>query len=243
MGVELRRNSEAVPGALLGSILAAAMTFEINAAVADRPKSLADPAVRADRRTQLHEPHIAPLTAFVESLRDRIGPDVSIPYFDPWDGGIDAAILFLLEAPGAKAVLSGFVSRNNPDETAKNFFQLNAQAGIPRKRTIIWNVVPWYIGDGNRIRAADKADMDAGIRELPGLFSLLPRLHTVVLIGRKAQNARGIVKHLLPTAAVFDCAHPSPQYLNTDPANRQHILDVLRQVARFAISCTGAEMM
>jgi hypothetical protein len=59
-----------------------------------------------------------------------------IPYFDPWDGGTAAEALYLLEAPGAKAVLSGFISRNNPDETVKNFFQLNQQAGIPRKRTV-----------------------------------------------------------------------------------------------------------
>lgn len=83
-----------------------------------------------------------------------VGPQASIPDFDPWDGGVHAQVLFLLEAPGSKAVDSGFVSRNNPDETAKNFFELNRDAGIPRELTVIWNVVPWYIGDGARIRAA-----------------------------------------------------------------------------------------
>ena len=102
----------------------------------DTPKLLADPAACAARSGQLHEPHIAPLTAFVETLRAQVGPHVSIPNFDPWDGGIDAEILYLLEAPGPKAVLSGFISRNNPDETAKNFFELNAEAKVPRKRTV-----------------------------------------------------------------------------------------------------------
>src|SRR6476646_8560373 len=93
----------------------------------DRPKLLADSAACTARKAQLHEPHIAPLTAFVEKLRAQVGTGVSIPNFDPWDGGIDAEILYLLEAPGPKAVLTGFVSRNNPDESAKNFFELNAE--------------------------------------------------------------------------------------------------------------------
>ena len=77
----------------------------------------------------------------------------------------------LLEAPGPKAVLSGFVSRNNPDGSAKNFFEFNAQAKIPRKLTVTWNVVPWYIGDGKRIRSANRADLQNGILELPPLPS------------------------------------------------------------------------
>src|SRR6266581_3517335 len=112
----------------------------------DKPKLLTDPQARVERRAQLQESHIAPLTAFVGALRHEGGPGVAIPYFDPWDGGVDAEILYLLEAPGPQAVASGFISRNNPDESAKNFFELNAEAKIPRKRTVTWNIVPWYIG-------------------------------------------------------------------------------------------------
>jgi hypothetical protein len=101
---------------------------------------------------------MVPLRDFVQSLRNEIGPEARIPDFDPWDGGTAAEILFLLEAPGAKALFSGFISRNNPDETAKNFFELNAQAGIPRERTITWNIVPWYIGSGSRIRPANNRE-------------------------------------------------------------------------------------
>jgi hypothetical protein len=91
----------------------------------DQPKLLANVEARNVRHSELQEPQIAPLTAFVDKLRVKMGSDYQIPYFDPWDGGTAAEVLFLLEAPGAKAVLSGFVSRNNPDETAKNFFELN----------------------------------------------------------------------------------------------------------------------
>lgn len=91
----------------------------------DAAKLLGNSDARDARYLQLHEPHIAPLTLFVETLRTQLGPIAGIPYFDPSDGGITAKLLYLLEAPGAKALFSGFISRNNPDETAKNFFELN----------------------------------------------------------------------------------------------------------------------
>jgi hypothetical protein len=80
----------------------------------DSPKLLSNPGARAARRAQLQDAHIAPLAAFVEELRAAVGPQASIPDFDPWNGGAHAQVLSLLEAPGSKAVDSGFVSRNNP---------------------------------------------------------------------------------------------------------------------------------
>jgi uracil-DNA glycosylase len=197
----------------------------------DLPKLLADLQARKDRRARLRESHIAPLTALVGALRHEVGPDAAIPDFDPWDGGIDAEILYLLEAPGPQAVASGFISRNNPDESAKNFFELNTEAKIPRQRTVTWNVVPWYIGDGKTIRAASHADLEQGVRYLPKLLSLLPKLRAVVFVGRKAEYARDTVMKQLPNVEIFYCPHPSPQNLNTNPANRRRILDVLREVA------------
>jgi uracil-DNA glycosylase len=67
------------------------------------------------RAAKLTEPHVAPLTAFVEALRAEMGPGVGLPHFDPLDGGVEAEVLYLLEAPGPRAVESGFISRNNPD--------------------------------------------------------------------------------------------------------------------------------
>ena len=51
------------------------------------PKSLRDPKVRERRMAAIAEPHVAPLTTFVQDLRAELGPDFSIPYFDPADGG------------------------------------------------------------------------------------------------------------------------------------------------------------
>jgi hypothetical protein len=196
----------------------------------DAPKLLRDVQARIARRGQLHEPHVAPLTKFVQALRQE-RPDLGIPDFDPWDGGIEAEILYLLEAPGPQAGASGFISRNNPDESAKNFFELNAEAKIPRNKTVTWNVVPWYIGDGKSIRAANHADLEQGVRHLPKLLSLLPKLHAVVFVGRKAEYARDTIMKQLPNVKIFYCPHPSPQCLNTNPANRQRILDLLHEVA------------
>jgi uracil-DNA glycosylase len=197
----------------------------------DRPKLLGDAEARSKRFSQLREPHILPLTAFVERLRAEAGADAAIPYFDPWDGGTDAEVLFLLEAPGPKAVLSGFISRNNPDETAKNMFELNAAAGLHRKKTILWNAVPWYIGSGTRIRAATPADLEAGLRPLPRLLGLLPKVHTIVLVGRKAQRMSKTIRQVQPHLTLVTCPHPSPMFVNRALGNREKILAVLRQVA------------
>lgn len=199
----------------------------------DVPKLLGDVAARDMRRKQLHEPHIKPLTDFVENLRDKVGHDVAIPDFDPWDGGTKADVLYLLEAPGGKAKQSGFISRNNPDETAKNFFQLNCEAGIARERTVTWNIVPWYIGTGTRIRPAKETDIDAGISSLPRLLNLLPQLRAIVLIGQKAGRAKDLIVQLYPRARIFQSPHPSPLFVNNAPGNRERILNVLREVKQY----------
>jgi uracil-DNA glycosylase len=111
---------------------------------------------RARRRAMLCEPHIAPLATFVRGVRAR-RPDDRVPYFDPLDGGTRADALFLLEAPGPKVVESGFVSRDNPDPTARNVRAFLIEAGIERRRVALWNVVPSYIGTGERIRPAQFA--------------------------------------------------------------------------------------
>ena len=197
----------------------------------DAPKSLADPAVRKARQAALSGPHIAPLAAFVRRLRQAAGHAEGVPDFDPMDGGVRAECLFLLEAPGGRAVGSGFVSRNNPDETAKNFFLLNQEAGLSRARTITWNVVPWYVGSGEKIRAVTDADIDASASYLKELLGLLPALRAVVLVGRKAQRARPVFKRLAPHCALFECPHPSPLSLNGRPERRAEIVQCMKAVA------------
>lgn len=195
----------------------------------DTAKSLADPELVLLRRRALAEAHMVPLTAFAEELR-RSAP-AGVPDFDPSDGGVNSECLFLLEAPGSKAIGSGFISRNNPDETAKNFFDLNLEAGLPRQRTVTWNAVPWYLGTGKRVRAAARGDLKAAECHLRKLLSLLPRLRTVVLVGRKAQRFTGLIQSVAPHVAILHCPHPSPLALNGRPERRREILQCLATVA------------
>ena len=197
----------------------------------DAPKSLGSASVREARLAAIEEPHVAPLTAFVRQLRAEMGPSHVIPYFDPLDGGTCASILFLLEAPGPRAIEVGFVSRNNPDETAKNFLLLNHEAGIDRKLTVTWNIVPWYIGSGARIRPARSQDISAGASSLGRLLTLLPSVQTVVLLGGAASRAKGLLQALRPTASVMEMPHPSPMFVNRSAGNRDRLLSALHVVA------------
>lgn len=184
----------------------------------------------------LNQPHIAPLTRFVDEIRRQrqascpnFRPE-HIPYFDPLDGGINARVLFLSEAPGPRAVRSGFVSRNNPDKTAENNFVLQDEAGIVRTMTVRWNVVPWYLGDGKRIRAANHGDL---IQSRPYLGSLLPilgHLRIIVLLGKKAQAAWDYADFGC-SLTVYRTYHLSPLSLNTSLDRRQHVQSTFRQIA------------
>ena len=199
----------------------------------DRPKTLGDPDVLNQRLQQIWLPHVAPLTEFVLDLRKKIGNEAAIPYFDPLDAGINAEVLFLLEAPGPKAVNSGFVSINNPDETAKNMFELTQEAGIPRDKSVIWNIVPWYIGSETRIRPAKSGDIEKGTDPLIYLLKLLQKLRAIILAGKKAQAAERKLKNLKPSIPMFSCPHPSPLFVNRRPENRRIILEKLMVVTEF----------
>ncbi len=203
---------------------------EMGDIVSDCPKSLRDPSIRKQRVSMLSENHIIPLVQFVSRMREERGVGDDIPHFDPADGGVSSQCLFVLEAPGPKAVKSGFVSRNNPDETARNFFELNASAGIPRKKTITWNIVPWFIGEHGKIRAAKKADIDEGLPYLHQLIELLPQLKTIVLVGRKAQRISSVLRTQYDKINIISCYHPSPMFVNRDKErNSKLIIDQLRK--------------
>lgn len=198
----------------------------------DEPKSLGDSVRQAERRSKLHLPHIDQLTFFVDAIRrERICGDL-VPYFDPFDGGISAECLFVLEAPGANAVASGFISRNNPDETAKNWFELNVLADLARQRTITANIVPWYIGSNGRIREATSKDIEEGWPYLMRLLNILPRLRVVVLVGKKAQRVDSRLQAVRPDLTIHKCRHPSPLSMNRAPGNRSDLLSALKALTR-----------
>lgn len=127
----------------------------------DNSYQLAQPAEAARRVALLDETHMFSLRDFVRDLRIETGYGVRIPHFDPLDGGNRARVLFLMEAPGPKAVASGFISRDNPDPTARNLKNLLVEAGLSARkpRCGIWcpgilatKVAPKFVRRPKRIR-------------------------------------------------------------------------------------------
>ena len=186
----------------------------MNDEASDCARSLHSREAVALRKAMLRDPHIARFTDFVGKLR-RAHRDWEFPDFDPLDGGANADMLFLFEKPGRMTSAggngSGFISRNNDDSTAKATFDFMREANLCRDRTVIWNVVPGW----NGTRKIAKAELLAGVDDLKGLLPLLPKLRTVILVGKKAQRARPLVEPL--GLRIFVSAHPSPLVRASQP--------------------------
>lgn len=173
----------------------------------DQPRSMRDESVRSRRREMLSEPHVAPLAAYVANLRDRGMGEV--PDFDPLDGGKDARVLFLFEKPGPKTSKagggSGFISRNNDDPTAATTLRFMQEANIPRKLTVIWNVIPWW----NSTTKITAQELRRGAGCVNELVDLIPHLRAIVFVGVKAAKAWPYLKSR--PVEFLKSYHPSPK--------------------------------
>ncbi len=191
--------------------------------------TLADPVVLRERAAARGAPHMWPLSRFVAALRERHG---AVPDVDPFDGGIGARLLLLLETPGPGAEPLRFVSRDNATGTAANLRRFFAAAGIARADTVIWNAVPQVIhAVGARNRAPRRAEVAAGLGELPPFLALLPRLAVAVLAGRVEAEAGPTIEAMLPGLPVLEMPHPSPTIVCTSPAIPARITYALAQAA------------
>jgi uracil-DNA glycosylase len=158
------------------------------------------------------------LFPFVQEVRTTWNLDVEVPDFDHLNGNDLAKYLFVLEAPGPKAIKAGHISFDNPDQTARNLKEQLANAGIERRDIAIWNVVPWYVGneDRSKIRAVKGHEVSKGIEHLLKLLKLLPNLECVVLVGTAARRAH-VALSAATTARILSCHHPSPRAMNLLP--------------------------
>lgn len=216
--------------------------MDLSSATASAPKLFANPNAVQAREARLHEPHIAELTQLVERIRLARGGGNSVPWFDPDSGGRGAEVLLLFEAPGARAVGpgpvrptrpgSGFISPDNNDDSAAAVFELEREAGLPRNRILHWNIVPWYVGDGTKIRPVNKADRNEAGPWLAELLELLTELRVVILCGDAAQQGWDDYSGPRPLDLwVVRCPHPSPVNLRTRPDARDEILESFTEVA------------
>ncbi|MEM8621311.1 MAG: uracil-DNA glycosylase [Actinomycetota bacterium] len=202
------------------------------------PRGLRDAAAVRERTARVDDAPVAALNGWVRDLKGRLGAEAIVPWFDPDDGGIDARILWLLEAPGPKATVgrggSGFISCDNNDPTAENTWCARHDAGVARTDVVHWNVIPYYIGTETKIRAWTPGDIgDAGAM-LVELVGFLPRLRSVICGGKAAQLAWRDHAPPLSGVEIFPCPHPSVTNVNTRPHVWPEIVTAWRDAASWA---------
>lgn len=216
-----------------------ATTLELPRARPTAPRSLKDTHELALRLERIDEPHVRALNDFVRDLRKE-RDERAVPWFDPDGAGVNARILFLAEAPGPQSTAqsgSGIISPDNDDQTAENTYRFRDAAGADPACLTHWNIVPWYVGDGSKIRGATVTDLADAAPSLERLLGLLPRVRVVMLVGSKAQL--GWERHRpasaagLPTVA---CPHPSATNVNTRPGTKDQIIEAFRAAVEIANS-------
>jgi uracil-DNA glycosylase len=172
------------------------------------------------------------LDLIVERIRSEQGLAREVPGFDPSNGNERARFLLLLEAPGPKAVESGFVSLDNDDNTARNLRKQLQQANIARDEIVLWNVVPWYLGNsaGTKIRAAKRADITKCLAYLSAVVASLKKLECIVLVGGTARKAHVYLSHETDIR-ILGCHHTSQRVQNTLPGAAEQNVKVFRRMA------------
>lgn len=178
---------------------------------------MADPAFHADQTARAFTaPHIAPINAFVDSIRDRDGRGW-VPYVPPLHGGIDARVISILRDPGPATLLgtgSGFISVENDDPTAERMAQLFDRYGIPVRTVLPWNAYPWYI---DAAPSAQQSKAGAGV--LVELLKLTLEVEVVLLQGRDAEKAWRRTVALQPRLAdrfsIYTTIHPGGRHSST----------------------------
>ncbi|MCE1182497.1 MAG: uracil-DNA glycosylase [Rhodocyclales bacterium] len=162
-----------------------------------------------------------------------------MPSFDPANGNETARFLFLLEAPGPRALDTGFISYDNPDQSARNLRDQLTAAGINRSEIALWNVIPWYLGDGNRIRAAKNEDYQVAEPYLEPLTHAMRNLCCVVLVGAAARMAHLILSRTT-TARILTCHHPSARAMSANPDAAKENIEIFRFMKSTNACCTDA---
>jgi len=147
---------------------------------------------------------------------------------------VNAQVLILLETPGPKAVASRFVSRDNPDPSARNLGRVLDDARLTRADVVLWNVVPQCVSTTEQNRNACVADIRDALPALQAFIDQLSKLAVVVFCGRSAQRASNHID--LPSGVqVLRTFHPGAMAYN-HPAYRADIHATFERARRLIAS-------
>lgn len=168
----------------------------------------------------------------VNKIRTEQNLKDEVPTFDHNNGNERAKYLFLLEAPGPKAVKTGLISLDNPDPSARNFKKQLEQAGINRSDIAIWNTVPWYIGNSEKtqIRAAERNDIQEGMKYLCDVIDNIPNLKFIILMGEAARKAH-VYLSKTTMARIVSCHHTSNRVQNSNPDAFAENIEILKFIS------------
>lgn len=168
--------------------------------------------------------------AIVKRIRAETGLGKAVPDFDPKNGNEAGRFLFLLEAPGPKAV-DGIVSFDNPDPAARGMRKLLEEANIPRSEIALWNIVPWYIGreDHTAIKAATAKDVADGRVYVPSIIEQMKSLEFIVLVGGAARRAH-VYLSSRTSARIVSCHHTAARARINNPMAEAENVEVLRHI-------------
>lgn len=148
-----------------------------------------DAELLASKTDRVRAPHVSPLNDLVRAWRLQ-WPHRSMLWFDPDDGGIEARVLILMEAPGPRNIPAdthGFCTEDNADPTARSLAQERARAGLERADYVRWNIVPWLpVGTDGTWQSPRPSDLDEAMEPLTQVREFLPDLQLVITVGRPA---------------------------------------------------------
>lgn len=131
---------------------------------------------------------------------------------------------------------------DNDDPTVQTVFELTQQAGVYREWVATWNIVPWYVGDGERIRGVRPDEIEEGREHLRRLLVLLPDLRVVVTMGEPAAVGWSSLASQYPLITTLTSWHASRLALNGHPERKAHLLATLhlaQQLVRYAFNQHG----
>jgi len=201
-----------------------------------------DAKFRRSQEAGIRLPHIAPINALVDELREE--GRGWVPYVAPLYGGVDAKMLSVLRDPGpmtnAAERGSGFLCLENDDAAAERFATLLHEAGIAPDQMNPWNAYPWYIN-----RKPNATELSAGLDPLRRLLRLLPQLRVVMLNGGDAQALWKKLQQRHPELAsryeVLPTYHTSRQaFIGTQEVREARLADLKEKFFRAAHLLSGA---